>query len=129
MAFEGLLEEHGAVRRKIGQLLDQGTGSEACAELAALLERHIWREEEDLLPLVTPFLPTSTGPVPVILEEHREIRALAEALTSRADATVVRRLSELISPHFAKEEDLLFPFAQTHLSAEQLARFGPGGAA
>ena len=80
--------------------------------LADLLTRHMADEEENLIPFVSSHLPTETGPLHVILTEHEEHRRLLADLKRQADAESIGRFADLISSHFAKEEELIFPFAK-----------------
>lgn len=89
--------------------------------LDELLRRHLGEEEEELFPLLEPLLPTETGPLRVVVEEHRAIREMLDESTR--GGLRVRALATLVESHFAKEEELILPFAVANLSPEALARF------
>ncbi len=110
MLLDELRAEHAAVRELLGLLADPARRSEALAGLARRLPGHFEREERDLLPLLSGLLPQRTGPIQVILEEHARIREMLGP--SGADP---ERLLSLVESHLAKEEEVLFPFAEDRL--------------
>ena len=57
----------------------------------------------------------------MILDEHRTIRDL---LAVAPDSRGLDRLEGLLRSHFQKEEELLFPFAEAHLTPEELGSIG-----
>jgi len=76
-------------------------------------------------------MPATEGPIPVMLDEHVEARALTRALRhagkrfSDGDATAAaevvstaRRYALLIRDHIAKEDEALFPMAEEMFSAQ-----------
>jgi iron-sulfur cluster repair protein YtfE (RIC family) len=111
MGFRQLLRDHEQARVLLASLGAHGAEPVTVAALRSLLERHMSEEEETLIPLVRRHLPAHTGPVAVILEEHEAHRRLLADLGENPGEGVVRRLAELLSSHFAKEEELLIPFA------------------
>lgn len=91
-------------------------------------------KEEDLLfvELASAGLPRDAGPVAVMLHEHDEGRAYVRAMKEAADqivsshATATKRFVEnarnyatLLENHIYKENNILFPLADAHLSEEQ----------
>lgn len=91
-------------------------------------------KEEDLLfvELASAGLPRDAGPVAVMLHEHDEgrvyVRAMKEAAErlSAGDASYVPRFIEharnyatLLENHIGKENNILFPMADAHLSDDQ----------
>lgn len=119
-------EEHAQARTLVARLLD---GESVLDELAAHLLAHFAFEEEVLLLLVTSRLSSTTGPVPVIRDEHVTIRRLLEQLQTDPEPAIRARLGTVLLSHFEKEEDLLLPFARNHLSPAELMRLGCHGAA
>lgn len=81
------------------------------------LERHIVWEEELLFPAAAQAAPMlGAGPIPVMLDEHSEIRAAkaaALAALERGDGAAARRAIErmtaVLAPHNRKEEMILYP--------------------
>jgi len=117
-----LVEEH----RRARALLDRvSNDAEAVCVLTDLLDRHFTFEEAQLLPILAERLPSATGPIPVIREEHATLRRiLAHLADTRPSEHEAGRLRALLLSHFAKEEELLLPFAREQLDHEQLARIG-----
>ena len=114
-------EEHAQARALVGRLVD---GEAVLGELSALLRDHFAFEEEVLLPLLASRLSATTGPVPVIRDEHVTIRELLDDLEADTDTEACARLQTVLLSHFEKEEGLLLPFARTHLSDAELVRLG-----
>jgi SAM-dependent methyltransferase len=117
MDFEGIRETHRDALRLLATVVDQGPGGAAVPQLVDLLVRHFRTEEEELIPRVADHLPSGTGPVHVVLTEHEEIRAILADLSENPSATALERLAGLLPSHFAKEEELLLPFAEARLDA------------
>lgn len=92
------------------------------------LERHIRWEEDVLFPAACEKHPAlKSGPVAVMLAEHREIRTSKAAafLALRwgdmpAVAAAERRMLQVLSHHNAKEEQFLYPFCDRALSREEV---------
>ncbi|MHC4470266.1 MAG: methyltransferase domain-containing protein [Planctomycetota bacterium] len=116
MGFEGIREEHRAAERLLGELEGQDPTPAEIADLVALLTRHFRTDEEELVPFLSDHLPSSTGPIPVILEEHGAIRSILAELEERPTREALARLDGLLRSHIAKEEELLLPFAEARLT-------------
>ena len=116
-----LQAEHQATRELLARL-ERGDASPA--QLRALLQGHFAFEEATLIPLLRAHLPGGTGPLPVLLEEHRTIRGLLDAMGDAPTPDALRRLHALLLSHLDKEEELILPFARTQLSPDELARVG-----
>ena len=100
-------------------------GEASAQELAPVLERHLSFEEVEVLPRLAERLPTDTGPIRTIHEDHQHIRGLLAQLASRPPRPdVVERLGDLLLAHFQKEEELILPFAHAHFCEEALGRIG-----
>ena len=112
MGFGHLVREHQQARILLASLIDHGPDEATIESLAELLTRHMADEEENLIPSVRGHLPTDTGPVSVILAEHEAHRELIEELRRAPDAALVHRIADLVSSHFAKEEEVVLPFAE-----------------
>lgn len=108
-------------------------------EFADRLDPHSEREEGALFPMVAKYIGRETGPIAVMEAEHeqakRNLRRFFEAFEG-ADASAAAAQAgeiaafavtahEILTDHFLKEENVLFPMAERLLSAEekeQLAR-------
>ena len=116
-----LEDDHARIR----DLLVRIEGGEASvADLAATLERHLAFEEQEVLPLLTSRLPSATGPVRTIQEDHEAIRALLGELGGADPSAPLERLTALLRAHLQMEEELILPFAHAHFCAEDLGRLG-----
>lgn len=103
------------------------------------LDPHSEREEGHLFPLMAKYIGRTTGPIAVMEYEHdmakRNLKAFreeVERLTEPVDAGRAKEIASLalqahaiLTDHFMKEENVLFPMAENMLNAEekeQLAR-------
>ncbi|MGQ9581935.1 MAG: hemerythrin domain-containing protein [Thermoplasmatota archaeon] len=135
-AIEVMLKVMGAVAERLrrGGAVEQRDLERVVEFLQVFADRcHHGKEEELLFPaLVEAGAPGESGPVGVMLEEHRlgreRIKSLAEAAEARgrgaADASsrIVESVNGyvgLLSEHIYKEENLLFPMADARLSDEK----------
>ena len=117
-----LKDDHTAIRALLVRIEE---GDAEVLDLAAVLEPHLAFEEIEVLPRLADRLPTGTGPIRTIHEDHEAIRSLLARLASephRRDG--FERLSSLLQAHFQKEEELILPFAHAHLCAEELGQIG-----
>jgi len=112
MGFGHLVRDHQQARVLLASLVAHGPDEGTIESLADLLTRHMCDEEENLIPFVRGHLPTDTGPVSVILAEHDTQREILEELRRAPDAALINRFADLISSHFAKEEEVILPFAE-----------------
>ena len=101
---------------------------------------HHGKEEELLFPaLETIGVSHKGGPIEVLLHEHQQgreyVRTMADAIDQfkKGDWTAVhefvktaREYINLLSQHIYKENNVLFPLAEKHLSKEELARLSEG---
>jgi len=117
-------EDHRVARALLARFV---AGEDVLAELDGLLRTHFEFEEETILPILSSRLSASTGPLPVIREDHVAICRLLDALAAAPTDADRDRLATLLPSHFEKEEELLLPFARTALSPEELARIGCPG--
>lgn len=117
-----LKDDHAKIRALLARIQsDEGDVS----ELAALLESHLAFEELEVLPRLAERLPTGTGPIRTIHEDHQTIRSLVAGLASEPGRMdVLERLTSLLLAHFQKEEELILPFAHAHFCAEELGQIG-----
>jgi hemerythrin-like domain-containing protein len=96
-------------------------------------------KEEDILfaAMVTAGFPRNGGPIAVMLHEHDQGRALVGVLKARAEqpapwsdadrleiAEVARGFSAMLHAHIHKEDAVLYPMAEQHLTPEVMERVG-----
>jgi regulator of cell morphogenesis and NO signaling len=144
-----LLEQMDAFGREaeqIGAAVDVSDWRQPLAALKAKvdvfvreLNPHSEREEGHLFPLMAKYIGRTTGPIAVMEYEHdmakRKLKAFREEVERLAEAVDAGRAKEIASlalqahailtDHFMKEENVLFPMAENILNAEekeQLAR-------
>ncbi|MCQ6282061.1 hemerythrin domain-containing protein [Bacillus sp. EB600] len=142
-----LKEEHVPLLEKIDSILllseqieNEEDSHKSFADLKNLVELfqlelkpHSQREEEGLFQLLGIYIGTTSGPVVVNTDEHKQARALLGAFLEKAgnDKLTLREIKEsiegirsaanLLKNHFAKEENILFPKAESLLSEQEKA--------
>ena len=110
-----------AGRLAAGRALPEGWWERIIAWLRAFADKnHHAKEEASLFPaLVKAGVPAEGGPIAVMLEEHREGRALiltmATAPTPAARARAAQDYVRLLRDHIAKEDGILWPLAESVL--------------
>ncbi len=136
---DALLGEHGVLYDLFAQLRDVAVGGGDVAAIRSvfaivekLLLAHARIEEELLFPRLKPHLGHS-GPLAVMLAEHRRIDALLKTARKEDNLASLKNLAghliELASSHFRKEEQVLFGMAQQYLGEEVLSHLGEQWAA
>lgn len=105
---------------------DLAAAEPAYREFAAGLTRHILWEEHILFPLFDAKAGTAgLGPTAVMRMEHQRIIQLLEAILHRIEHrdvsgdTEEAALAELLTAHNQKEEHILYPLIDEHLSDEE----------
>lgn len=102
-------------------------------EFVDRLEPHSEREEGVLFPLMARYIGRETGPIAVMEYEHDqakgnlkkflELSIPADGSVSSAQAAEIASCAiaaqEILTDHFMKEENILFPMAETLLSPEE----------
>lgn len=97
------------------------------------LDPHSKREEGYLFPMMAKYIGSDTGPIAVMEYEHQQGKENLQAFISKAeqvteplDAKRAKEISSylieayyILSQHFMKEENVLFPMAERMLSAEE----------
>lgn len=103
---------------------------EKVRSFTAELDLHSKREEEVLFPMMAQYIGRETGPIAVMEYEHEQAKARlseflseVEKLGGSAGAGDARRIAgkvevavQILSDHFLKEENVLFPMAERILS-------------
>ena len=99
----------------------------------AALDSHSEREEGVLFPMMATYIGTTSGPIAVMEYEHDQAKTnigsfLTNAEVTEASTEEKKRLAELIqnayfilTEHFSKEENVLFPMAERMLTDEEKA--------
>ncbi len=102
-------------------------------EFKAALDPHSEREEGVLFPMMGVYIGTTSGPIAVMEYEHDQAKSnirvfLEKAEMGQSTAEELKKSAELIenayfilTEHFAKEENVLFPMAERMLSYEDKA--------
>lgn len=140
---ESLSQEHQLVFQHLQALskpaegLEKGTGGiQEIKDFSSFLEKeilvHLNIEEQALFPVLGQLIGTESGPIAVMLSEHqdmlpkfRELIALSKNSSLSEDASrkraawLARYIIDNLYNHAQKEEQILFPFAQSALSPEQ----------
>lgn len=99
-------------------------------EFKAALDPHSEREEGVLFPMMGVYIGTTSGPIAVMEYEHDQAKAkihkfLEKAGSSKTDlekknlSDLVKNAYFILTEHFAKEENVLFPMAERMLSEDE----------
>ena len=100
-------------------------------EFKAALDPHSEREEGVLFPMMGVYIGTTSGPIAVMEYEHDQAKAnisafLEKSITAPSESGEMKTTAELIqnayfilTDHFAKEENVLFPMAERMLTDEE----------
>ena len=131
---EEFIGEHAVFYPQLG-LLERATATYATAGearsqaalLAAALKSHAALEEE-LLFIEMESLPEAGDPIAAMRSEHLDIEASLSRACETDDLKEARDLLlhvvDVARPHFAKEEDVLFPLAEQLLDEGTLLELG-----
>ncbi|MBT2722454.1 hemerythrin domain-containing protein [Bacillus sp. ISL-46] len=100
-------------------------------EFKAALDPHSEREEGVLFPMMGVYIGTTSGPIAVMEYEHDQAKANIGEFLGKAESGLVsteetKKTAELIqnayfilTEHFSKEENVLFPMAERMLTEEE----------
>ncbi len=91
------------------------------------LAEHFRLEENILFPEVLGLLKNDENIVALLLEEHAELRELAEALRHPEEKKLectLTQFGEILERHIRREERELFPFCEANLTDEALEAIG-----
>ncbi len=148
-AIETLMNEHRTIERVLDALVAFAedtvrrgtTEKEELARFVTFVREfadacHHGKEEDILFTaMVDAGFPREGGPIAVMLHEHDQGRALVRILRERSEqagawtdadrqeiANVARGYSAMLHAHIHKEDAVLYPMAEQHLSPEQMER-------
>jgi regulator of cell morphogenesis and NO signaling len=129
------LEEMYDLTQKIDQELDIESNYTALVtkvkEFKAALDPHSEREEGILFPMMGVYIGTTSGPIAVMEYEHDQAKANIGAFLKKAEseldsieekkkaAELIQNAYFILTEHFSKEENVLFPMAERMLSDEE----------
>jgi regulator of cell morphogenesis and NO signaling len=96
-------------------------------EFKAALDPHSEREEGVLFPMMGAYIGTTSGPIAVMEYDHDQAKAKIHEFLEKADsseaegekknlASLIKHAYYILTEHFAKEENVLFPMAERMLS-------------
>jgi regulator of cell morphogenesis and NO signaling len=99
-------------------------------EFKNALDPHSEREEGVLFPMMGVYIGTTSGPIAVMEYEHDQAKAKIREYLEKADssksveekkilAVLIRDAYFILTEHFAKEENVLFPMAERMLSEDE----------
>lgn len=98
---------------------------EACQEFISETERHFQMEERVMFLEFEAKTGMTQGPTAMMRHEHSQMRSLMQQILDAVDANnkekffgLTETLMILMQQHNMKEEQMLYPMAQQHLSAE-----------
>ncbi|OGS48847.1 MAG: hypothetical protein A3K68_06905 [Euryarchaeota archaeon RBG_16_68_13] len=129
--FELLTAEHDILRRRLGRVLrasedvlESNEGRRATEAFLSALRLHIRREERALFPLCARLFGGRESAISVLEDDHEAIGGAAASLarasaTAKLDRDRVRELVRLLETHFTREEKVLFPVAETRMTAAE----------
>jgi regulator of cell morphogenesis and NO signaling len=100
------------------------------SEFKANLEPHSEREEGILFPMMGVYIGTTSGPIAVMEYEHDQAKSkiclfLEKAVSSQSPkemkilSDLIKNAYFILTEHFSKEENVLFPMAERMLSNEE----------
>ena len=130
-ATDALLRDHKMIRKLLeAYSLDNPRFDEIFKTTARVVKSHAWFEDEIFLPAfkAEPLLVKRFSDE--IVQEHRDLDYLMVLLHKtpeghpRERAALVRQFRAILETHLKKEEDALFPLAETILDSEGLNRLG-----
>lgn len=127
---EYLTTDHGRCDELFAVMEEKATKSlenakEACQEFVNETERHFQMEERVMFLEFETKTGMTQGPTAMMRQEHLQMRSLMKQMLEAIEATnkdkffgLSETLMILIQQHNMKEEQMLYPMAQQHLSAD-----------
>ena len=132
-----VLNNLGGYLKKISSVSSDGLRSNLINQLHEItafidrdLEMHFKKEEEALFPVLGNYIGTETGPVHIMLIEHKNSRELSsefklkingyqQSKDFKAITDIGNSFIKLLSEHIDKEENILFNMADIQLSQNE----------
>ena len=119
-----------------GSIQPNETPSQLAEAFRSHLELHIRKEEHGLFPLLEKIFPGEASPIVVMSKEHDKItegyqmlllnlsepdwqRSAVQGASLSKSSRSIRFLLQVTLAHFWKEEEILFPAAELHLTKEE----------
>lgn len=105
------------------------------AAFKKMLDPHSEREEMVLFPMLGVYIGTSTGPIAVMEYDHDQAKGYIRMFLEKSESEnpsleeikylseLVKNAYEILTEHFVKEENVLFPMAERMLSDDEKAEF------
>ncbi|NGQ93958.1 hemerythrin domain-containing protein [Brevibacillus sp. SYP-B805] len=132
-AFAGMAADIGMDQEKTDWSRQLAELKEKVDAFARELDPHSEREEGTLFPLMAKYIGRQMGPIAVMEYEHelakQNLKTFGEAVAQVKEPVDAARAKEIASyalqayavltDHFMKEENVLFPMAENMLSAEE----------
>jgi hemerythrin-like domain-containing protein len=127
--LEELLHDHDHLRSQMSRLESGVPDPESLRRFFAELPVHAHLEDELLFAELESSLPPGDGPLAVMRAEHEQIESGLAGISSLSpgDADLPHRLRRLFAvarDHFAKEEQVLFAFAERLVERDRLVELG-----
>ncbi len=136
MITELLVKEHRAIQEELRQFeavlrkFDEPRIRETMRFFDEQVILHRRKEEEALFPALVPYLGLEGGPVACMLAEHQDeknkLRIISSALqkpmaagTKKEILTAGDYIFSLLNAHIMKEDNILFPYAESILSTQE----------
>lgn len=133
----GQLDELYALTQQIDQEIDVENNFKVLIAkvkaFKAALDPHSEREEGVLFPMMGVYIGTTSGPIAVMEFEHDQAKANIAAFLATAEvaqgatdekkksAELIQNAYFILTEHFSKEENVLFPMAERMLTDEEKA--------
>ena len=101
------------------------------ATFIAELDPHSEREEGVLFPMLGVYIGTTSGPIAAMEYEHEQAKSLIGEFLKKAEnpqlsteemkilSEIVKNAYDVLTQHFSKEENVLFPMAERMLTDEE----------
>ncbi len=130
-ATEALLKDHLLINKVLEQFsVDNPRFAKICLILHRAVKAHAWFEDEIFLPAVEAEPLLFRRFTEEIYQEHKDIDSLLTLLRKTPGSNrkelgfYAQQLRVLLSTHFKKEEDALFPLTEAILTNEGLIELG-----
>lgn len=136
-AVRAVLNNLGGYLKKINSVLSDGLRNNLINQLHEItgfidkdLEIHFRKEEEALFPVLGNYIGLETGPIHVMLIEHKQSRELSaefklkingypQSIDFKPIIDIGNSFLRLLSGHIDKEENILFNMADIQLSKDE----------